>query len=655
MAKKTALSKALDKRKKKSAKKTIKQATPQSESYSVRRDKKEKAKPAGYRFKGLDNFKKPTKKDIAADAGKPKSKRKTYFENRKDKSDIKPSVGFSKGGMMPSVYEKPFKLKGEGNREYYLSITLSENQLKQAARKLFPGMSYDKHLAAAKKYSSKAKSALKDYNATVDSKFKEEFGRKPEATDYKVAGIWTDEFSESTKDQLRLKLKKYNSYRSAFDLHNSVLKKSDRINFKQFQLGGVADINAHSGDSAITIQNEMFAGGGELTRDQEIAATILQQLGGIRKLQAMTGAHTFIAHPSGVSFKIKNPKVNYIKIILNSKDLYDLEFGRIKGDKYTVVNKLDGYYDTMLKDAFEKETGMYLSLEQGGPILPEDATQADVMAKGGETPIELNSEVMNSYRKKDPIWRFKINPFREKDVKDVPLGTNLATISTIKGTYLASIDKTSSYISYDNYKEYGTLMAASPQLAFYLSEMLAVALLVHPTMNNYEIYKQAKSYLEGLGFSSYYESGGELPESLVEFEKEIKVEPEVEVKLETTQKATIPNVETAAYAENLIDFMGTNLEGKKLPNGDYVVLSFLFYPIWFYSAKDQKWYGNTDKYNSVTAMHMSNSRPTPNAEMLTCQQLLDRMNQGIQTYDLGGVLVRQLYPMTTDNTTIVHQ
>src|SRR5437870_2490956 len=106
MAKKTALSKALDKRKKKSAKKGIKQAAPQSKTYSTKKDKKEKAKPAGYRFKGLSNFKTPTKKEIAADAKKPRSKRKTYFENRKDKSDKKPSEKFGKGGAMESESKK---------------------------------------------------------------------------------------------------------------------------------------------------------------------------------------------------------------------------------------------------------------------------------------------------------------------------------------------------------------------------------------------------------------------------------------------------------------------------------------------------------------------------------------------------------------------
>jgi hypothetical protein len=101
----------------------------------------------------------------------------------------------------------------------------------------------------------------------------------------------------------------------------------------------------------------------------EVAKTILAQLGGAGRLNAMTGAYNFIAMPNGVSFRIKNQRANYIKITLTSMDLYDLEVGRIRGNNYTVVVKNEGLYNDMLKPAIEKATGMYLSLfKQGGTI-----------------------------------------------------------------------------------------------------------------------------------------------------------------------------------------------------------------------------------------------------------------------------------------------
>jgi ppGpp synthetase/RelA/SpoT-type nucleotidyltranferase len=116
-------------------------------------------------------------------------------------------------------------------------------------------------------------------------------------------------------------------------------------------------------------QGERFAEGGNLpSRNKEIAQTILNQLGGINRLVAFTGAYNFVAINNGVSFKIKNAKANYIKITLNGKDLYDLEVGRIRGTTYKVVGKeYDLFYD-MLKPVIERLTGMYLSFGDGGVV-----------------------------------------------------------------------------------------------------------------------------------------------------------------------------------------------------------------------------------------------------------------------------------------------
>lgn len=105
--------------------------------------------------------------------------------------------------------------------------------------------------------------------------------------------------------------------------------------------------------------------GGEV--DTTVATTILQQIGGMGKLKMMTGAYNFIAYPNGVSFKMKNPSANYVKITLNGKDLYDLEVGRIRGNKYTIVKEVNDLYWDDLKPQIESATGLYLSLfEKGG-------------------------------------------------------------------------------------------------------------------------------------------------------------------------------------------------------------------------------------------------------------------------------------------------
>jgi hypothetical protein len=67
-----------------------------------------------------------------------------------------------------------------------------------------------------------------------------------------------------------------------------------------------------------------------------------------------------------LSFKIKNQRANYIKITLNSNDLYDVEVGRIRGNTYKVVKQGNDLYFDQLKPFIEEATGMYLSLYKKG-------------------------------------------------------------------------------------------------------------------------------------------------------------------------------------------------------------------------------------------------------------------------------------------------
>lgn len=98
---------------------------------------------------------------------------------------------------------------------------------------------------------------------------------------------------------------------------------------------------------------------------QEVAQTILKQMGGTGKLAAMIGAKDFIAHPNGVAFKFMDPgagKPNYVKIILNARDTYDVEFGRLRGMNYKVIKSFEDIYNDSLRSLFERTTGLYLSL-----------------------------------------------------------------------------------------------------------------------------------------------------------------------------------------------------------------------------------------------------------------------------------------------------
>jgi hypothetical protein len=90
------------------------------------------------------------------------------------------------------------------------------------------------------------------------------------------------------------------------------------------------------------------------------------------RVKMMTGGYNFVALKNGVSFRIKNRGANFIKITLNSRDLYDVEIGRIFNYKYKVVKTFDDVYFDQLYDVLYEGTGMYFKLfAKGGKIQNE--------------------------------------------------------------------------------------------------------------------------------------------------------------------------------------------------------------------------------------------------------------------------------------------
>jgi len=111
-----------------------------------------------------------------------------------------------------------------------------------------------------------------------------------------------------------------------------------------------------------------------MTRNQEIAQEILAQLGGGR-FKAMTGAKDFVAIENGLQMKIgrgAKKSISIVRIVLNDRDTYDVEFGKVsrKKDKqlgisiptYVKVAEHDGLYFDMLQDTFTEVTGFDTSL-----------------------------------------------------------------------------------------------------------------------------------------------------------------------------------------------------------------------------------------------------------------------------------------------------
>jgi hypothetical protein len=104
---------------------------------------------------------------------------------------------------------------------------------------------------------------------------------------------------------------------------------------------------------------------GKLTEGgKEIAKTILQQLGG-NKFIAMTGAKNLAHTNKGLQMKIgRNAKgVTHVIIDLDKgKDLYDIEFVKVRGTSRKTVKKLKGIYADQLGEIFTRYTGLNVRL-----------------------------------------------------------------------------------------------------------------------------------------------------------------------------------------------------------------------------------------------------------------------------------------------------
>jgi hypothetical protein len=97
-----------------------------------------------------------------------------------------------------------------------------------------------------------------------------------------------------------------------------------------------------------------------MTTNQEIAKTILAQLGGNR-FRVMTGAKDFVAVDKGLGFSLpKYPgvKVNRVTVVLKADDTYTVIFSRWYNMTMTPLDKAEGVYCEDLERVFTDRTGL---------------------------------------------------------------------------------------------------------------------------------------------------------------------------------------------------------------------------------------------------------------------------------------------------------
>ena len=95
-----------------------------------------------------------------------------------------------------------------------------------------------------------------------------------------------------------------------------------------------------------------------------VANEIYRQLGG-KRFRVMTGAKNMVSLENGIAMKIGRNKTNanYMEIVLNELDLYDITFAKVtKMGEMKSMKGYDNVYNDMLVSIFESHTGMYTSL-----------------------------------------------------------------------------------------------------------------------------------------------------------------------------------------------------------------------------------------------------------------------------------------------------
>lgn len=101
------------------------------------------------------------------------------------------------------------------------------------------------------------------------------------------------------------------------------------------------------------------------SKSMKVGATILEQLGGSRFI-LMVGAKDLVALDNGLQFGLKGAlakdKINKVRIVLNRRDLYDVEFFNIRGTHIKTVKEVNNVDVGNLRRTFRMNTGLDTSL-----------------------------------------------------------------------------------------------------------------------------------------------------------------------------------------------------------------------------------------------------------------------------------------------------
>ena len=549
------------------------QDAPQSTTYTKKADKKKTAKPVGYRFtdKKADKLgKKSTSKPSASEIEKFLGKG-VYKEKRADKSDIKPKDKFAKGGQA-SPQSGSYTTRADKKKT---AKPVGVRFTDKLANRLGKKATTKPTLAEAEKYMGK--------------------------------GV----YKENRKD------------------------KSDINPKNRFAKGGTAQTYAQYPDS----YNEFR----DIQKDAKPVGyrytDALAKRLGVNPLSKPSNAHVEKYLDKGVYWENRADKSDQ-----NRKDKLegggDTEYAK-GGIAEHGLQKGDEIVQSAKSLMIVKNDGKYYRIDISKGTREE--INAPSFAKGGQAPSYKETYFGNKWTKKaDKEEKGKRVGYRYTDTLAKRLGVNKYAKPTDahiekylgNGIYfenrkdksdvspkdkLAKGGTTQTYPQSQSYNEFRDIQKDAKPVGYRYTDALAKRLGVSP------LSKPSKAHIDKyLDKGVYWENRADKSDQ----NRKDKLEDGGE--MAKGGGTRISNSEASSYAENHQPFRGNNLEAKTLENGDYVVLSYGYYPIWYWNKKENKWYQNKDKFSQTTARHITASRPTYDAQVVSRNEMDNMMAKSLE-------------------------
>jgi len=569
------------------------QDDPQSQSYTKKADKKKTAKPVGARFTnklakrlGKKTTTKPSASDIEKYLGKG-----VYKEKRKDKSDLNPKDKFAKGGQADAQSQSYTTRADKKKTAKPVGVRFTDKLAKRLGKKATTKPT----LAEAEKYMGKGvyKENRKD-KSDINPKNRFAKGGKTDQTDAQYPDSY-NEFRDILKEAKPVGYRYTDALAKRLGV-NPLSKPSNAHVEKYLDKGVYWENRADKSDQ--NRKDKLEHGG-----DTEYAK------GGVAE------------HGLRKGDKIVEGKGGNFLVVINDGKEYMIDIS--KGERYPM--KGNTVYPAVKNP--KKEDGGDVEYAKGGQAPSYKETyfgnkwtkKADKEEKGKRVGYRYTDKLakrlgVNKYAKPTDahIEKYLGNGIyfeNRKDKSDVSPKDKLARGGKTDQTYAQS----------PNYNEFRDIQKDAKPVGYRYTDALAKRLGVSP------LSKPSKAHIDKyLDKGVYWENRADKSDQ----NRKDKLEDGGE--MAKGGGTRISNSEASSYAENHQPFRGNNLEAKTLENGDYVVLSYGYYPIWYWNKKENKWYQNKDKFSQTTARHITASRPTYDAQVVSRNEMDNMMAKSLE-------------------------